>query len=214
MYLPEHFREDRPLVLEAFVRNHPLGLLVTHGDQGLTADHIPMRLECENESGGTARRSLRGHVARANPLWRRTGISEDVLVIFGGADHYVTPSWYVTKTETGRVVPTWNYSTVHACGRIRFIDDAAWLHALVTALTDERESSREEPWRVSDAPPDYIETMVRAIVGFEIEVRSLVGKFKASQNRNDRDREGVRRGLEASGVPGNTASELLRARGQ
>ena len=134
MYQPEHFREDRREVLHAFIRRHPLGALVSMGAAGLTADHIPMELVARDGSDGV----LRGHLARANPLWRSVPAEASVLVIFGGADRYVTPSWYATKHETGRVVPTWNYAVVHAHGRLRFIDDPAWLLQHVVGLTQLR----------------------------------------------------------------------------
>jgi len=207
MYQPEHFREDRREVLHAFIRRHPLGALVSMGAAGLTADHIPMELVARDGSDGV----LRGHLARANPLWRSVPAEASVLVIFGGADRYVTPSWYATKHETGRVVPTWNYAVVHAHGRLRFIDDPAWLHGLVSGLTDAHEARLTTPWKVTDAPDDYVAQMVSAIVGFEIEIDHLTGKFKASQNRNAADREGVLAGLEADGLAADEVGELLRA---
>ncbi|MFO1455375.1 MAG: FMN-binding negative transcriptional regulator [Steroidobacteraceae bacterium] len=205
MYVPAHFRETRPEVLHEFMRRHPLATLVARTATGVDANHIPMELAFVD---GLPR--LRGHVARANPLWREALPAEPVLAIFTGADGYVTPSWYPSKREHGKVVPTWNYAAVHARGPIRFVDDAAWLRALVGSLTDEHERSRAAPWQVEDAPADYIGAMLRAIVGFEIEVRELVGKFKASQNREERDRAGVAAGLSAQGVSAEEADELVR----
>jgi transcriptional regulator len=209
MYVPALFREDRTEVLYAFMRRHPLGALVAVTAEGLTANHIPMRMRSGSTAAGPDR--LCGHVARANSVWRLVATDAPVLVIFGGADSYVTPSWYATTRETGKVVPTWNYSVVHAYGRIRFIDDPGWLHAFVRELTDEHESTREPPWQVSDAPADYIKQMLQAIVGFEIEVDRLVGKFKASQNQEARNREGVAAGLRESGIAIDVAAELVRS---
>jgi transcriptional regulator len=207
MYLPRHFLEDRTDVLHAFIERHPLGALVAMTAGGLTADHIPMRIK----QGRSAAGRLCGHVARANAVWRTLEPDAPVLVIFGGADSYITPSWYAAKAETGKVVPTWNYSVVHAHGRIRFIDDAAWVDAFVRELTNAHESARDPPWHVTDAPSDYVGAMVKAIVGFEIEVDRLVGKFKANQNRDARDREGVAAGLRASGIATDLIEELVRS---
>jgi transcriptional regulator len=203
LYLPKHFREDRDEVLAAFVRAHPLGMLVTLDAGKPAVDHVPMLLE-----DGRAR--LRGHVARANPVATRVADDEEVLVVFAGAQHYVTPSWYPSKVVDGKVVPTWNYSVVHLRGRIRWFDAPARLRALVEALTRAHESPRAAPWAVADAPEDYLATMLKAIVGFEIEVDSMVGKFKASQNRNPADRQGVAAGLAAEGLPAEVAAELVR----
>ena len=194
MYLPAHFEERRTEVLHALIRSHSLGTLVTLNDAGeLQADPIPFLIDPEPLAHGT----LRGHVARANPLWRATRTEVDALVIFQGPQSYVSPGWYPSKAEHGKVVPTWNYIVVQARGRLRAIDDAVWLHGLVARLTDRFESSRPAPWGVGDAPPDYIATMLRAIVGIEIQITSLVGKWKVSQNRNAADRDGVAAGLAA-----------------
>jgi len=206
MYVPAHFREARPEVLHAFIARHPLATLVVRTAAGLEANHIPMELIVAAE----APPRLRGHVARANPVWQQALPDEPVLAIFTGAQHYVTPSWYPSKPRHGKVVPTWNYSAVHASGRIRFVDDPQWLRPLVGALTDAQERRRQAPWAVADAPGDYVAAMLRAIVGFEIEVSALAGKFKASQNREVEDREGVARGLAAEGIDGEDARELLR----
>jgi transcriptional regulator len=204
MYLPKHFREDRAEVLAAFVRAHPLGMLVTLDGTRPTVDHIPMLLE-----GGPGAR-LRGHVARANMVAAQVADGEEVLVVFSGAQCYVTPSWYPAKRIDGKVVPTWNYSVVHVRGRIRWFDAPERLHALVDALTRTHESQRAQPWSVDDAPDDYVATMLRAIVGFEIEIESMTGKFKASQNRSVGDRRGVARGLAEDGVADPDAAELVR----
>jgi transcriptional regulator len=207
MYLPAHFREDRPEVLHDFVRRHPFGALVTGEAARLTADHLPMELVTEPGRAPV----LGGHVSRANPVWQAWPSGSPVLVIFGGADQYISPSWYATTAETGCVVPTWNYAVVHAHGTLRWIDDPESLHALVTRLTDHHEASRPDPWKVTDAPEAYVAAMVEAIVGFEIEVERLEGKFKSSQNRNEPDRAGVRRGLEGSGRSAADVAELLRS---
>jgi transcriptional regulator len=206
MYRPAHFREDRPELLEAFVAAHPLGALVLATPGGLVANHIPMLLV--RDAAGHA--VLRGHVARANELWRVVAAGAPALVLFGGAQHYVTPSWYPSKRATGEVVPTWNYAVVHAHGPIRFIADRDWLLTLVGTLTDRNERQRIAPWRVADAPAAYLERMLGAIVGFEIAVERLEGKFKASQNRTAEDRAGVATGLAADGVGAPERDELVR----
>jgi transcriptional regulator len=157
---------------------------------------------------------LRGHVARANPLWKRAAGAE-VLVVFTGPQAYITPSWYPTKAETHKVVPTWNYTVVQARGPLRAIEDAPWLHALVSGLTAHHEAPRAQPWAVADAPDDYVQVMLRAIVGIEIELTQLVGKWKVSQNRNEADRNGVAAGLASSPSPSSpfpTANALAMAR--
>ncbi len=204
MYLPQHFRERRIEVLHEFIGRHPLGMLVTSANGAPVVDHVPMLLVRDQGANGM----LQGHVARANPLWRTTTDGAEVLVVFHGADAYVSPSSYPSKQEDGKVVPTWNYAVVHARGRIRFFEDEARLHALVSKLTDHFEGPRPEPWSVADAPEDYVRAMLRAIVGFEIEITDLVGKFKASQNRSAEDRAGVRGGLGAAGKVG--LDELVR----
>jgi len=200
MYNPEHFRETRSDVLHAFIDAHALGALVTQRAGGMTADHLPL-LRATLDDGTQV---LRGHVARANPVHRELAEDASVLVIFSGPQAYITPSWYPSKQEHGRVVPTWNYSVVHVHGRIRFIDDAPWLHGLVGALTDRHERPRPAPWQVSDAPADYIEGMLAAIVGLEIRIEAIEGKFKQSQNRDARDRAGVAAGLALDAVTTST----------
>ncbi|HXN11007.1 MAG TPA: FMN-binding negative transcriptional regulator [Steroidobacteraceae bacterium] len=204
MYTPEHFREARPEVLRAFIARHPLGALIAHGPEGLCVELAPMQLSAHAEGEGR----LRGHLARANPFWRTLAPGAPVLTLFRGAAHYVSPSWYPAKREHGRVVPTWNYVAVQVRGTIRFFEDARWLATLVEALTDEHEQPRAAPWRVADAPADYVAGMLRAIVGFEIEISAIEGKFKASQNRSDSDRAGVRAGLCEAGVSAADIAEL------
>ena len=196
MYLPSHFEETRLDVLHGFVQSHPFGLLVTPGADGAVANSIPFLLDPDGTHGfGT----LRGHVARANPVWRETPAGSATLVVFEGPHGYVSPAWYPSKAEHGKVVPTWNYVMVQARGPLKVIDDAAWLRSFVTRLTERHETPRAAPWAVSDAPDDYIDTMLRAIVGIEIELTALGGKWKTSQNRPAADRAGVVRALEALG---------------
>ena len=191
MYTPAHFDETRPELLHQLVRDHPLGLLITQGANGLDANPIPFLLDAEAGGHGV----LRAHVARANPVWREARTDVETLVVFQGPQAYITPNWYPAKAETGKVVPTWNYITVQARGKLVVRDDAAWVHALVTRLTQRHEATQPRPWAVGDAPADYIETMLRAIVGIEISLASLRGKWKMSQNRLSADREGLSRGL-------------------
>ena len=195
MYLPAHFEERRLDVLHAFVREHPFGMLVTTGSEGPVANGLPFLLDAGGEAGLGV---LRGHVARANPVWRDAA-DATALVVFQGPEGYVSPSFYPVKAEHGKVVPTWNYAMVQARGQLRAIDDREWLRAFVTRLTERHESARTAPWAVTDAPPDYVDTMLRAIVGVEIELTALVGKWKLSQNRALTDRRGVVSGLAAVG---------------
>lgn len=202
MYLPSHFEESRVEVLHQLMRCHPLGLLVTQsrppaeGEAALIeANALPFHFDMDRGPQGT----LVAHVARANPLWRQARADADVLVVFQGPQAYISPSWYATKQETGKVVPTWNYVLVEARGRLVVRDDAAWVHALVSTLTDLHEADRPAPWKVTDAPADYIAATQRAIVGIEIELNALKGKWKVSQNRSAADRAGVVFGLAAIG---------------
>lgn len=191
MYVPSHFAETRVDVLHSLIHAHPLGALVVLAPHGLDANHIPFEIDPEPAPFGT----LRGHVARANPVWRDASLQTDALAIFQGPHTYVSPAWYATKQESGKVVPTWNYAVVHAHGPLRVIDDRAWLRKFVEQLTDRYEANRSEPWKVTDAPADFIDTMVSAIVGIEIPIARLTGKWKVSQNRPGKDRAGVVEGL-------------------
>ena len=195
MYDVEAFREPRVEVLQALIQAHPLATLVVSTAQGLEANHLPLLIDAEPAPFGT----LRGHVARANPLWRVFDRDREALAVFQGPQGYITPSWYPSKAQHGKVVPTWNYAVVHAHGPLIIHEDAEWLRKLVTRLTRSRESLREKPWQVTDAPPDYIDAMLKAIVGIEIPVRRLQGKWKMSQNRLPQDREGVIESLQAQG---------------
>lgn len=195
MYLPEHFAENRVEPLHALMRANPFATLLTHGAEGMEADHLPLHLATAGSTCGI----LQGHVARSNPVWQRAADS-DVLVIFHGPQTYVTPSWYPTKREHGRAVPTWNYVVVHARGRLRAIDDAAWLRRNLESLVAHHEQEFPEPWKIADAPADYIEKMLGAIVGIEIDITGLKGKWKTSQNQPPENRAGVVAGLRRLGT--------------
>ena len=204
MYLPAHFAETRREVLAGFIAAQPFGLLITHdAESGIVADGVPFVLDTDPAGGPGI---LRAHVARANPLWRRAAsLSGKVLVVFQGPHGYVSPAWYPGKAEHGKVVPTWNYVTVQTHGTLRAIDDAAWLHAFVTRLTDRHEQPRPAPWAVSDAPVDYVASMLRGIVGIEIVLSAMTGKWKVSQNRPAADRAGVAAGLRSEGAAAGSA---------
>jgi transcriptional regulator len=211
MYVPGHFEETRGEVLRRLIGERPLGTLVTFGAAGLDANHVPFELDPEPAPLGT----LRGHLARGNPQWR--GFSPDVeaLVVFHGPDAYVSPALYPSKRETGKVVPTWNYVVVHARGPLRIVEDPEWLRALVGRLTDRHERARPDPWKVSDAPPDFVDKMLRAIVGLEIPLRGLEGKWKLSQNRPLADRRGVAEGLRGDPCePTTTLAEWMEESGR
>jgi transcriptional regulator len=198
MYLPKHFEQTDPAALHGLMVAHPLATLITPGADGITADAVPLE---HHPALGV----LRGHVARANPLWKHAD-GQAVLAVFNGPQAYVSPSWYPSKAATHKVVPTWNYTVVHAHGVLRAVDSAPWLHSLVSGLTDHHERPRAAPWSVGDAPADYVQQMLRAIVGIEIRVTRLVGKWKLSQNRSDADRHGVADGLAA--LPGDAPAQM------
>lgn len=205
MYLPSHFAETRAEVLRELIAAHPLGTLVTSGEAGLDANHIPFEFDPLPEPLGT----LRAHVARANPVWREFSRDTEPLVIFQGPQIYITPSWYATKAETGKVVPTFNYIVVHAYGTMRAIEDQTWLRNFVGKLTERFESTRAKPWAITDAPEDFIASHLRAIVGLEIKLTRLIGKWKTSQNRPQADRNGVVAGLREEDNP--VAQAMARA---
>jgi transcriptional regulator len=210
MYQPAHHREDRLEVQHALIRSFPLGTLVTSSPSGLLANHIPFLIDAAASKLGT----LTAHVARANPQWRDFEPSAEALVVFQGAESYITPSWYETKRETGKVVPTWNYAVVHAYGAITVRDDATWLRRHIAELTAFNEGGRAEPWAVTDAPDGFVGAMVRAIVGIEIEIARIEGKWKVSQNRPEPDRRGVVEGLRAeASAPARDMAELVEAFG-
>jgi transcriptional regulator len=205
MYLPASFKEERVPVLHDAIRRIKVGQLVTLGSEGLEASPLPMLIDPEPAPFGT----LYGHLARANPQWKRAAATPEALVTFLGPNAYVTPSWYAAKREHGKVVPTWNYITVHATGTPRWIEDRDELLGIVTRLTNTHEGERKAPWAVTDAPADYIDGMLKAIVGFALPITRLDGKWKLSQNRNPADIAGVREGTAAE--PGDNAAALAAA---
>lgn len=194
MYQPPHFRvEDRPALLDV-IRAHPLGLLITSGENGLMANPIPFVLVGEGEVV-----RLRAHLARPNPQWRDMQGGAEALVVFQGPEHYISPSWYATKAETHRVVPTWNYVMVQVRGPAHVDESADFLRPQIKALTTQQETGRAQPWGVEDAPEAFIAAQMRGIVGIEIEIKEMIGKFKLSQNRNAADQAGVITGLQQDG---------------
>ena len=207
MYLPKHFEERDPKRLRRFIQRYPLGSLVTATESGLDANHIPFLFTDTGSAAGT----LHGHIARANPLWREAVGVATALVIVRGPDSFISPSWDPSKRENARAVPTWNYAVVLVHGVLRVVDDPAWVRSHVEALTREHEGRRDPPWAVTDAPADYVEKMVAAVVGIEISITQLVGKWKVSQNRSISDRVGVVETLEREAVPSGTAiADLMR----
>ncbi len=191
MYVPSQFAENRIEVMQAFIRDYPLATIVTISSMGLDANHIPLHWQSDDSLHGR----LVGHVARANPLWRDVNDDFDVLVIFQGPNSYITPSWYATKQETGKVVPTWNYAVVHAYGTLRIIDDAVWVRAQLEELTRHNEASLQAPWAVTYAPHDFTKKLIGEIIGIEIPITKLIGKWKVSQNQPQKNRVGVIAGL-------------------
>jgi transcriptional regulator len=209
LYLPEQFKETRTDVLHALMRARPLATLVTSSESGLVANHLPLQTLAEPAPLG----ALRGHIARANPLWREYAEGSEALAIFQGPDAYISPSLYPSKLQTAEVVPTWDYAVVHAHGTLRFINDTEWLHGFVAGFTATHEASRLEPWKIGDAPREYIEKMLRMIVGFEFSIVRLTGKWKVSQNRPAADQLGVVQGLQSSGDAGSREiAAMLAAR--
>lgn len=209
MYIPKQFEESRLGVMHELMQAYPLATVVTLSQGGLNANHIPFYLSAEPAPYGT----LQGHVARANPVWTDFKKDVEVLAIFHGPQAYITPSWYATKQETGRVVPTWNYITVHAYGLLRVKDDPVWLSEQLAALTAHNEAAFPQPWKTTDAPHDFAEKLIGAIVGIEIVITKLCGKWKVSQNQPERNREGVIKGLEAVGTDRalEMAASIMRA---
>lgn len=194
MYVPKTFAQHNLCTLHGFIEQTPLAMLVTHGEQGLLASHLPLLLVRDEGEYGT----LYGHFARANPQWRVLQAADEALVVFQGASAYVSPSFYPAKAEHGKVVPTWNYQAVHAYGRAEVFDDGERLLALVSALSDRHEQARDRPWAVSDAPREYLDSMLRAIVGFALPITRLEGQFKLSQNKDAANFRGVQQGLQQS----------------
>lgn len=197
MYLPSHFAVPEREALHRLIAEQPLGALVTQGADGtLDANHLPFELDLTSGPQGT----LRGHVARANPVWQQAGAGAEVLVIFRAGDAYISPSWYPSKHENHKSVPTWNYRVVHAHGRLLIRDDEKYVRGVVARLTRQHEATQPKPWRMTDAPPDYIATLLQAIVGIEVEITRLEGKFKLSQNRETRDIRGAAEGARQAGA--------------
>jgi transcriptional regulator len=206
MYNPVHFREVRPEELHAFIRAHPLGTLVTSGPDGPEASHLPVFLDADAGR-------LRCHMARGNPQWRQLGSGGRVLMIFTGASHYITPNWYPEKRKHGKVVPTWNYAAVHVSGSASLFEDAPSLLRHLNELTDFHEAGFAERWSVADAPAEYVEGMTRAIVGVEIQMDRMEGKWKVSQNRSAEDQQGVIAGLDELGsYTAQEMADLMRDR--
>ena len=199
MYNPPHFAEGRPEILVPLLRERGFGTLVACGSDGLDAAHVPMEIAQDGSA-------LRCHVARPNPIWKAIAETPSVLVIFPGSDHYISPSWYPAKAEHGSVVPTWNYEAIHVHGSAALFEESARLHAHLTSLTGAYEKPFAEPWAVSDAPADFIERQMRGIVGIEVRIDRIEGKFKLGQNRSQADREGAIAGLEAIGSPASVAT--------
>ncbi|PHV27481.1 transcriptional regulator [Janthinobacterium sp. BJB426] len=207
MYTPASFREERLDVLHGLIDAHPLGALVRQSVDGLCADHLPFEIAAPTPDAPFG--ILRAHVARANPLWRAAGGNDECMVIFQGPHAYITPAWYAEKQRSGKEVPTFNYAVVHAHGPLRVIDDAAWLLGLVERLTARHEAGLAAPWRVSDAPAGYIEKLLKAIVGIEIPLTRITGKWKLGQNRTQEDQATMARELTAGTQPG--AAQALGA---
>jgi transcriptional regulator len=190
MYVPAHFAEQRPDVLHEFIRTHPFCTVITNTPAGIAASHVPLVLHHEADGPG-----LRGHFSRANPQARAADPVSEVLAIFHGPEAYISPSWYPTKQESGRVVPTWNFIVVHVQGRLRFMDDRTFLESHLRELTKMHEGARPVPWTLEDAPADYLDSAMKGIVAFEIAIHRIEGKWKLSQNRSAADRAGVVEGL-------------------
>jgi transcriptional regulator len=210
-YLPGHFAPPDADAAAGLVAAHPLAMLAWAAGDGLEAEHLP--LLWDRGPGDGEHGTLRGHVARANPVWREAD-GRPVIAVFRGPQAYVTPSWYPSKAATAKVVPTWNYAVVQLRGTLRAVEDGPWLHALVERLTDTHEASRALPWHVADAPADYIAQLLRAIVGIEVAVEAVQAKWKMSQNRGEADRAGVAAGLESLGVEeARAAAAMVRGDG-
>ena len=205
MYIPKQFEEPRIEVMHELIRAYPLATLVTLASSGLNANHIPLHLLESPAPFGT----LQGHVARANPILSDFEKNTEVLAVFHGPDAYITPSWYATKKETEKVVPTWNYAVVHAYGYVRVVDDATWLRTQLEALTAHNEAAFPAPWAVADAPHDFTEKLIQNIVGFEMVISRLSGKWKVSQNQPQRNQLSIAAGLKASGLQDASAMAVL-----
>ena len=194
MKIPKNFQQNDETLIKAFIAEYPLGVLVCSTQSELEANHIPLYIV----EGFDGNHLLKGHIARANPLWEKVEEGADVLVIFQGPQTYISPNWYPTKQEHGKVVPTWNYSTVHVNGEISFPTDKEWMLDMLNVLTNNMESAQKVPWQVPDAPDDYIQKMLNAIVGIEVEIKSWRSQWKMSQNQPEENQLGVLKGLESS----------------
>lgn len=208
MYVPEHFNAPSTDAMFQLIREHPLGILFTSGESGFDANHIPFELEKDQGAQGV----LHAHVARNNPIWMDVQTGDEVLVVFRGEDAYISPNWYLSKHEHHKQVPTWNYKVVHVHGRITIRDDERYVRGLVAKLTRTHENSEPKPWKMTDAPRDYIAEMMKSIVGIEVEITQLTGKFKLSQNKEPRDIKGaanalIEKGHEALGRSMHIASQ-------
>lgn len=210
VYLPEHFEETRPGMLVNLIERSPLAVLFTVQDGVPQADHIPLLIDPDRGPHGT----LIGHVARNNPLWQHHRQDLDTLAVFQVADAYISPNWYPTKAENHQVVPTWNYAVVHASGPLIIHEDAKWIRGVVGRLTKVMESDQRIPWKMGDAPQDYLAEMISQIIGIEIPINSLTGKWKASQNRLEIDRQGALKSLNESAGAGKIAmaDEMIRVK--
>lgn len=195
MYCQPQFKQDDPAILQALIRSHPLATLVVASPSGVTADLLPFVLYPDEGEYGV----LRAHAPRANPVCGALLEGAECLVVFQGPDAYVSPSWYASKAETHKVVPTWNFTMVQARGNARLVDDGQWLRRQLDDLTDAHEARMPQPWKVADAPADFLEAVSRAIVGIEIPITAIAGKWKTSQNRSTADRAGVAAGLQQHG---------------
>ena len=212
MYVPTHFDESRTEVLHELIKQHPFGMLVTHGADGLDANHIPFELHPQQGGMGV----LHAHVARANPVWRNVSDGDEVLVVFHAADAYISPNWYPSKHEFHKQVPSWNYMVAHAYGRITIRDDERFVRGVVGRLTRTHEASQPKPWKMADSPQEFIDAMLKAIVGLEIEITRIVGKSKLSQNKDARDIRGAGETLKANAdhVLGDAMLASIKARSE
>jgi len=204
MYTPKHFAAPNALALSELIRTYPFATLIMTTADGVEVNHLPLYLDNQGV--------LSGHLARANPLWQAVRAEQPVMAVFHGPHAYVTPSWYATKAQAGRVVPTWNYVVVHVHGKLRVIEDAHWLRSHLAALTAQQEAAFEQPWQLEDAPTGFIDKLMQAVVGIEITITQLTGKWKVSQNQPSENQLGVLQGLSASEVAhGKAMADVVQA---
>lgn len=210
MYCPEIFKQIDTETVYALIRDYPLASVIYRNGQGLQAEHMPFYLDMQTENGCTGA-VLQGHVAHGNPLWQEIKADAQVLLLFQGPQGYITPSWYASKQETHRVVPTWNYAVAHIHGRARAVKDESWILRHLDLITTKHEASFAQPWSLHDAPIDFMEAVVKRIVGIEVEIDAIEAKWKLSQNRQAADRESVVRGLETESAGSKSMiSDLLQ----